>query len=113
MKKLLLIILSLISVIANAQDLHPAVKTFVDSPGLHNAGVGILIKDVETGETVAEYRRNTNLIPASITKLITTATALEVFSDTFKFETKVVMEGHLTKDSTLHGNIYVVGGGDP
>lgn len=113
MKKLLLIILSLISVITNAQDLHPAVKTFVDSPGLHNAGVGILIKDVETGEIVAEYRRNTNLIPASITKLITTATALEVFSDTFKFETKVVMEGHLTKDSTLHGNIYVVGGGDP
>ncbi len=113
MKKLLLIIFSLISAITNAQDLHPAVKEFVDAPGLHNAGVGILIKEVETGEIVAEYRRNTNLIPASITKLISTATALEVFSDTFKFETKVVMEGHLTKDSTLHGNIYVVGGGDP
>ncbi|MEE1083643.1 MAG: D-alanyl-D-alanine carboxypeptidase/D-alanyl-D-alanine-endopeptidase [Paludibacteraceae bacterium] len=113
MKKLLLILFSLTSIITNAQDLHPAVKTFVDAPGLHNAGVGILIKDVETEEIVAEYRRNTNLIPASITKLITTATALEVFSDTFKFETKVVMEGHLSKDSTLHGNIYVVGGGDP
>lgn len=113
MKKLLLILFSLTSIITNAQDLHPAVKAFVDAPGLHNAGVGILIKDVETEEIVAEYRRNTNLIPASITKLITTATALEVFSDTFKFETKVVMEGHLSKDSTLHGNIYVVGGGDP
>lgn len=114
MKKLIFIVFSLINIITtNAQELHPAVKTFVEDPGLTTAGVGILIKDVTTGETVAEYRKNTNLIPASITKLITTACALDLFSDTFRFETKVVMEGHLSKDSTLHGSIYVVGGGDP
>lgn len=114
MKKFLLFVFSLISIITtNAQDLHPAVKTFVDDPGLHTAGVGILVKEVETGEVVAEYRRNTNLIPASITKLVTTAAAFEILSDTFRFDTKVVMEGHISNDSTLHGNIYVVGGGDP
>lgn len=114
MKKLIFIVFSLISIITtNAQELHPAVKTFVDDPGLHTASVGILIKDVATGETVAEYRKNTNLIPASITKLITTACALDLLSDTFRFETKVVMEGHVSNDSTLHGGIYVVGGGDP
>lgn len=114
MKKFLLFVFSLISIITtNAQDLHPAVKTFVDDPGLHTAGVGILVKEVETGEIVAEYRRNTNLIPASITKLVTTAAAFEILSDTFRFDTKVVMEGHISNDSTLHGNIYVVGGGDP
>lgn len=114
MKKLIFILFSLISIITtNAQDLHPAVKTFVDDPGLHTAGVGILVKEVETGEIVAEYRKNTNLIPASITKLVTTAAAFEILSDTFRFDTKVVMEGHVSSDSTLHGNIYVVGGGDP
>lgn len=114
MKKFLLFVFSLISIITtNAQDLHPAVKTFVDDPGLHTAGVGILVKEVETGEIVAEYRKNTNLIPASITKLVTTAAAFEILSDTFRFDTKVVMEGHVSSDSTLHGNIYVVGGGDP
>lgn len=114
MKKLIFILFSLISIITtNAQDLHPAVKTFVDDPGLHTAGVGILVKEVETGEIVAEYRKNTNLIPASITKLVTTAAAFEILSDTFRFDTKVVMEGHISSDSTLHGNIYVVGGGDP
>ncbi|MCQ2188322.1 MAG: D-alanyl-D-alanine carboxypeptidase/D-alanyl-D-alanine-endopeptidase [Paludibacteraceae bacterium] len=113
MKKLLLFVFSLINIIANAQDLHPAVKKFVDDPGLLTAGVGILVKDVETGEIVAEYRKKTNLIPASITKLITTAAAFEILSDTFRFETKVVMEGHKSKDSTLHGSIYIIGGGDP
>lgn len=114
MKKLILFVFTLLNILTTtAQELHPAVKDFVDAPGLNTAGIGILIKDVETGETVAEYRKNTNLIPASITKLITTAAAFEILSDTFKFETKVVMEGHLSKDSTLHGNVYIVGGGDP
>lgn len=50
MKKLIFIVFSLISIITtNAQELHPAVKTFVEDPGLHTASVGILIKEAATG----------------------------------------------------------------
>lgn len=93
---------------ANAQ----AVKTFVNTPGLEHAGIGISIKEVETGKVVAEYQPKASRIPASVTKLVTTASALEMLSDTFRFETRLTTNGDIV-DSTLFGDIFIVGGGDP
>lgn len=89
-----------------------AVKKFVSTTGFQSAGLGVLIKDVETGATIAEYQSATNRIPASVTKLITTATAMEMLKDTFRFKTRVCYSGTI-EDSVLHGNLYIVGGGDP
>ena len=88
------------------------VRQFVNSNGLSAAGIGIMVKEVETGKVVAQYQPETNRIPASTTKLLTTATALEVLGDSMRFETRITYSGYI-KDSVLHGNLYVVGGGDP
>lgn len=89
-----------------------AVKKFVNTDGLQAAGIGVLIKEVDSENVIAEYQSGTNRIPASVTKLITTATATEILGDTFRFKTRLNYSGTIT-DSVLHGNIYLVGGGDP
>lgn len=93
--------------------LPASLQKFIDDPTLHYAGIGVYVKDVQSGRVVANYRSRTNLIPASVVKLISTATSLEMFGDTFKFETKVVLEGKLNPDSTFVGDVYIIGGGDP
>lgn len=89
-----------------------AVDKFVATDGLQAAGLGYLVKEVESGNIIAEYQSGYNRIPASVTKLVTTATAMEILGDTFRFETKINYSGTI-KDSVLYGNLYIVGGGDP
>lgn len=104
---------SVFTLSANAQQIGAAaVRKFVNTDGLQSAGLGVMIKEVETGTVIAEYQSGTCRIPASVTKLLTTATAMEVLSDTFRFETKLSYTGNI-ENSTLHGNLYIVGGGDP
>lgn len=85
---------------------------FVRASNLESAQLGILVKEVASGRVLADYHSKSDLIPASVTKVITTATALELFSDTFRFVTKLECDGRL-EDSVLYGNVYVTGGGDP
>lgn len=85
---------------------------FVHSPVFASANLSVLVKDIATGREVAEYRSAYNLIPASVTKVLTTATALEILSDTFRFRTRLEYDGEIT-NGTLKGNLYITGGGDP
>ena len=75
-----------------------AVRKFVATDGLQAAGLGYLVKEVESENVIAEYQSGYNRIPASVTKLLTTATALEILSDTFSFVTKLNYSGYI-KDS--------------
>ena len=97
---------------ASAQ-LKTPLQTFLEHSDVEAAGVSIYIKDVMNDSVLVDHNSKTNLIPASVTKVVTTAAALEILSDTFRFETKVFYDGSLSADSVLRGNLYVVGGGDP
>ena len=89
------------------------VDDFIKSPLLANANVSLLVKDVNTGQTLYQSRAGNVSIPASTMKLVTTATALEMFGPDMRFETRLEIDGWVGKDSTLTGNIYIRGGGDP
>lgn len=90
-----------------------AIDGFVRSPMMENANVSILVRDASSGKIIYESRSGNVTIPASTIKLVTTATALEMFGPDFRFETKLDIDGRIDKDSTLNGNIYIRGGGDP
>ncbi len=78
------------------------------------AGFAFLAVDGKTGEVVAQYHPDKALRPASNQKLITTATALELYGPDYRFKTKLVYTGTLdTVNHVLHGDILIVGGGDP
>lgn len=89
-----------------------ATNNFINSPNLKQANISFLVKDVQTGKIIAEHRAEKNTIPASTTKLVTTATALELLGPDYKFETKLQYDGKI-ENGTLKGNIYILGGGDP
>ncbi|MEI7503174.1 MAG: D-alanyl-D-alanine carboxypeptidase/D-alanyl-D-alanine-endopeptidase, partial [Paludibacter sp.] len=89
------------------------VDDFVNNKLLENASISLLVKDLETNQTIYEFRPKTSIIPASTMKLVTTATAIELLGPNFSFETKLEIDGIISPDSILNGNLYIRGSGDP
>jgi D-alanyl-D-alanine carboxypeptidase/D-alanyl-D-alanine-endopeptidase (penicillin-binding protein 4) len=75
-------------------------------------GVSVAIADLETGETV--YARNPDQPEtiASVTKMISSAAALNYLGPNYKFRTTFWRHGEI-HDGNLMGSLLVVGGGDP
>lgn len=82
------------------------------TPGLANASICIAVSDNQTNEMLIESMPQLSLVPASIMKVATTATALEVFGPDFRFNTTLSYSGNL-KNDTLFGDLQIIGGGDP
>jgi len=109
-KNILILLLVLLSIHLTARN---PVDEFVNSPILVNANISLLVKDLSTNKTIYQFRPNNSTIPASTMKLVTTATALELLGPKFCFETKLEIDGTLTTNGVLNGNLYIHGGGDP
>lgn len=112
MKKSVVVLLCVLNgLLMNA--MPPGVKKFVATPGFSGANVGVLVKDLKSGRVIADFQSEKSLIPASNMKLITTATALELLGSDFRFETPLEYDGTIDNKGVLHGNIYIIGTGDP
>jgi serine-type D-Ala-D-Ala carboxypeptidase/endopeptidase (penicillin-binding protein 4) len=79
---------------------------------LQNGFLGVSVQEVATGRKMVSVQSRKSLQPASTMKLLTTATAMVVLGDSFRFETTLRYDGRLV-ENTLVGNLYVVGTGDP
>ena len=90
-----------------------ALQTFLKNDALKHATVGFELRELSTGKTISEHNRQTACTPASVTKLITTATALEILGADYTFKTKLAIDGTIDSSGVLHGNLYIIGGGDP
>lgn len=91
---------------------HPAIERFLSAPYMSGASVSLLVKDVRDGSVIYSYDAERELIPASVMKLVTTATAFELLGENFRYETVLMYDGHIT-DGILNGNLYIRGSGDP
>ena len=76
------------------------------------ASIGFVITDLKTEKIIVSKNAEVCLTPASVSKVITTATALELLGADFKFETTLQYDGTLS-NGILNGNLYICGGGDP
>ncbi len=92
---------------------QPAVDNFRKNALLQRANISLLVKNITTGKTIAEYNSRLSIVPASTMKVVSTATALELLGREYRFKTTLEMDGQLLKDGTLNGNLYINGGGDP
>jgi len=81
---------------------------------LRNAGIGMLFLDLTLPKTRSLFSFNSDLslVPASVIKVLTTSTALEVFGANKSFGTTLQYNGEIT-GRTLKGNLFIKGGGDP
>ena len=92
--------------------LRASIDSMADAPEFHNAFWGILVVDPERGDTL--YSRNAGklFLPASNMKIVTSSVALEQLGPDFTYRTTFVARGPI-RDSTLAGDLAVVGRGDP
>ena len=89
-------------------------KKIVAYPEFKTAGFAFYAIDINSGQTIARYNPDMALKPASTLKLLSTATALELFGPDHQFETTLEYSGFIdTKNNLLHGDIIIKGGGDP
>ena len=109
-------IFTLLAITVSAQvkisDVQQKVTGWQTSAGLVNASICMTVSNSQTGEMLIESKPQLSLVPASILKLVTTATALEVFGPDFRFETTLTASGTIRND-TLFGDLQISGGGDP
>ena len=94
-------------------DWQATVDEWVQDEYFRHASVGVAIADASTGRLLAHHRGGKSLIPASNLKLLTTATALAVLGPDYRFETQLAHDGYVDAEGVLHGNLYLVGSGDP
>jgi D-alanyl-D-alanine carboxypeptidase/D-alanyl-D-alanine-endopeptidase (penicillin-binding protein 4) len=112
MKKILIFALLFIYSGTIVAQTPPAFIDFLNKKKFTHAAIGFKAIDLSTNRIIASYNENMSLTPASNMKIITTATALEILGSRFCFETPLLYDGFI-QDSTLYGNLYVKGTGDP
>ena len=91
---------------------NDALQKFISSQCLTNASIGISIRNADSNEIILDYNSQLSLAPASVLKLLSTASALDKIGGDYKYETQFGYNG-LVVDGVLNGNIIIKGSGDP
>ncbi len=113
--RILFVVLLLVTLPQNTwsqSKLDSATERLMRDEQLDHATLGIAVIDLETGSILKSLNSSRSLVPASLMKLTTTATALDVLGESYRFETQLCYTGTIS-GGVLAGNIYIVGGGDP
>ena len=92
--------------------LRPYADSLIANPMFRTANWGVLVVDPLSGDTLYSHNAGKLFMPASNQKLLTGATALTQLGPDFRFVTRFATNGP-QRDSTLDGDLIVVGRGDP
>ena len=92
--------------------LRPYADSLIADPMFRSAHWGVLVVDPLSGDTLYSHNAGKLFMPASNQKLLTGATALAQLGPDFRFVTRFATNGP-QRDSTLDGDLIVVGRGDP
>ena len=74
--------------------------------------VGLLIYNPILRDTIFQVNHSLSMIPASNTKLFTTAVALSDLGGDFKISTKIFSDDFSIEDGVINGNLYIKGFGN-
>ena len=94
------------------QQLTQDIAAATSLPGVQRAAWGIVVHSIDRNERIFDLNPRTLLVPASAAKLVGLATAVDAVGWDFRFETTVRATAPLV-DGTLHGDLLLVGSGDP
>ena len=88
------------------------IDQIVQDPILDRSQLGLLVWDLTADSAIYRYYDQQLMRPASVMKLVTAITAIDRLGGDYHFTTSLYYKGQIT-DSTLMGDVYVVGGMDP
>jgi D-alanyl-D-alanine carboxypeptidase/D-alanyl-D-alanine-endopeptidase (penicillin-binding protein 4) len=93
--------------------IEESIEKLSNNWAMKSASMSVCVKDATTGKVLFEKNGDQNLTPASIVKLFSTITSLEVLGPDYKFQTRIYTNGTIDPNGVLNGDIIVRGGGDP
>lgn len=105
--------LLVMSITWSQNSIETTVNKILLNNSLKNASFSFRVIDIEKDSVLAEHNPVTSLVPASTMKLVTTAAAIDVLGSYKTFKTTLQYDGYIDSNCTLHGNLYIKGGGDP
>ena len=94
------------------QQLRADITAATTSPGVQRAAWGIVVQSLDRNDRLFELNPRTLLVPASVAKLVSLATAAAAVGWDYRFETAIRSTGPVV-DGVLKGDLLVVGSGDP
>lgn len=92
--------------------LAEAIDTILGDPRTEGGAASVVVADATDGETLYQHDPTGRLMPASNTKLATSAAAMALLGPGYRFTTDVLADGR-TRGGVLHGDLYLRGTGDP
>jgi serine-type D-Ala-D-Ala carboxypeptidase/endopeptidase (penicillin-binding protein 4) len=81
-------------------------------PGVVRAAWGVVVQSLDRRERLFELNPGTLLVPASVAKLVTVATAADAVGWDYRYTTTLRASGPVV-DGVLQGDLVVIGSGDP
>jgi D-alanyl-D-alanine carboxypeptidase/D-alanyl-D-alanine-endopeptidase (penicillin-binding protein 4) len=81
--------------------------------GMTGSGTSVAVFDLTAKKYVYKLRPDVLRLPASNEKLVTSSTALALWSATFRFSTQVFVDVAPDAEGVVRGNVYLRGLGDP
>ena len=85
--------------------LQLVLNQLVQDPQLVGTKWSICAVDLTTGDTLAAYLPTKQLPGASITKLVSTAAALEILGPNYQAKTQLFLDGELKSNGVFDGDI--------
>lgn len=114
-RTLVLTALLLATLVAGAQvsDLDRLVGAIQKENGMQHATFSVCVYSVGKNRPIYSHNAQLALTPASVQKLLTTGAGFARLGSDFRFTTRLATTGHIDHEGVLHGNVYIIGGGDP
>ena len=114
--KISIIILLLLSFFSNlhsssTEEVQSKIRRVLDALPA-STSLGIMIYNPLLEDTIYSVNHTQSMIPASTTKLFTTAAALEIMGSNYILSTQILSDDEDFSDSVLNGNIYLRGLGN-
>jgi D-alanyl-D-alanine carboxypeptidase/D-alanyl-D-alanine-endopeptidase (penicillin-binding protein 4) len=100
------------AVVRASDRLGTEIAAVIHAAEFKHAHWGILVVDAAGGQTVYELNADQLFAPASVTKLFSTAAALETLGADYRFETPVYRRGEVDAAGLLTGDLILLASGD-
>ena len=92
--------------------LNAAVQQLLNDSQMKHAILGFYAVNSTTGEVLCNHNGAVGLAPASTQKVVTSAAAMELLGEKFRYSTLLAYNGSINEE-ILKGNIFLIGKGDP